>query len=259
MQFCSLGSGSSGNALVVEARSGATTTRLLIDCGFSCKELNLRLAKAGLAADDLDAIFVTHEHGDHVGCALALSRQSHLPLWMSYGTWCALGRPELAEPLLHFARDGENIHVGDLELSPYTVPHDAQEPLQLRCSDGAHRLGVLTDLGSSTMHLLAELQRCDALVLECNHERELLWQSRYPDSLKARIGGLYGHLANDTAAQILGHCHHTGLRHVVAAHLSEQNNTPALAASALAAACGAAPGDIVVADPLLGVGWLSLS
>ena len=128
----------------------------------------------------------------------------------------------------------------------------------MRASDGASHLGVLTDVGSITPHLLANLQGCDALLLECNHDRELLALSRYPASLKERIGGRYGHLSNDTAAEILAACMHAGLRHLVAAHLSEQNNRPELARVALARACSAAPQDIVVADPLQGFDWLSL-
>ena len=258
MRFCSLGSGSTGNALVVEASSGATTTRLLLDCGFSLREFEARLGRAGLRPGDLDAVFVTHEHGDHVGCAVTLARRFGLALWTSRGTWRALGAPALPDGLLHFARDGERFALGDLDIEPYTVPHDAAEPLQLRCGDGARVLGVLTDAGASTAHLLGRLQRCDALVLECNHDAALLGQSRYPASLKARIGGRHGHLDNGAAAGILAACRHDRLRHVVAAHLSEENNRPALAAAALAAACGAAPGDIVVADPLTGVGWLDL-
>ena len=258
MRFCSLGSGSAGNATLVEAASGATTSRVLIDCGFSLRELHARLARIGLTCDDLDAVFITHEHGDHVGCALTLARRHNLPLWMSRGTWRAIGQPELPPTLLQFARDGEEIAIGDLQLMPYTVTHDALEPLQLRLSDGARHLGVLTDVGSITPHLLASLQRCDALLLECNHDREMLANSSYPASLKARIGGRLGHLANDTSAQILAACLHDGLKHLVAAHLSERNNTPALARAALAEVCGAARDEIVVADPRLGFDWLEL-
>jgi len=259
MRFCSLGSGSSGNALVIESHSGSTVTRVLVDCGFSQRELDGRLARAGLAPEDLDAVFVTHEHGDHVGCAMTLSRRHRLPLWMSRGTWRALGERVLPGDLLNLARDGESIAVGDLELLPFTVPHDALEPLQLCCRDGRSRLGVLTDTGMPTAHLLAQLQDCDALVLECNHDREMLARSRYPASLKARIGGTQGHLANDTAAAILAQCRHDRLRHVVAAHLSAENNLPALAAAALAAACGSQTTDIVVATAEAGVGWLDLA
>ena len=258
MRFCSLGSGSAGNATLVEAASGTTTSRVLIDCGFSLRELQARLARIELTCDDLDAVFITHEHGDHVGCALTLARRHNLPLWMSRGTWRAIGQPELPPTLLQFARDGEAIAIGDLELRPYTVTHDAQEPLQLRLTDGANHLGVLTDVGSITPHLLASLQRCDALLLECNHDREMLSNSSYPASLKARIGGRLGHLANDTSAQILAACLHDGLKQLVAAHLSERNNTPALARAALAGAWGGARDEIVIADPLLGFGWLDL-
>ena len=258
MRFCSLGSGSSGNATVVEASAGTTRSRVLIDCGFSLRELESRLGRAGLTVDELDGMFVTHEHGDHIGCAVALARRHRLPIWMSRGTWHAIGQPSLPG-LLQFARDGQAIAIGDLQLVPYTVAHDAQEPLQLRCSDGARALGVLTDAGSITPHLLANLKECDALLLECNHDRDLLAASRYPASVKARIGGRFGHLANDTAAEILSACTHAGLRHVVAAHLSEQNNRPALARQALAVACGAATSDIRVADSLQGFDWIDLA
>ena len=257
MRFCGLGSGSAGNGTVVEVRSGATTSRLLIDSGFSLRELDLRLARAGLQGDDIDAVFVTHEHGDHIGCAVTFARRHCLPLWMSRGTWRAIGEPE-SDGLLRFARDGIAIAVGDLQLMPYTVAHDAQEPLQLCCSDGARRLGVLTDVGSITPHLVANLQGCDALLLECNHDAGMLADSRYPAFLKQRIGGRFGHLSNDMAAQILDACRHAGLRHLVAAHLSERNNRPDLARAALARVCGAALADIVVADPLLGFDWLDL-
>ncbi len=257
MRFCSLGSGSGGNATLVEARGG--TSRLLIDCGFSLRELEMRLGRKGLRCDELDAVFITHEHGDHIGCALSLAKRFKLPLWMSRGTWRAIGQPELPPGLLQFARDTQAIAVGDLQLTPYTVAHDAQEPLQLRLSDGARHLGVLTDVGSITPHLLANLQDCDALLLECNHDRGLLAASSYPASLKARIGGRLGHLANDTAAQILAGCVHDGLKHLVAAHLSDRNNTPELARAALAQACGGGHDDIIVADPLHGFGWLDLN
>lgn len=258
MRFCSLGSGSAGNATLVEVKSGITTSRVLIDCGFSLRELQARLARIGLGCDDLDAVFITHEHGDHIGCALTLARRHAVPLWMSRGTWRAIGESELPPPLVQFARDGQAIAVGDMQLMPYTVTHDALEPLQLRLSDGAHCLGMLTDAGSITPHLIANLQRCDALLLECNHDRELLASSSYPASLKSRIGGRLGHLANDTSRRILEACTHDGLKHLVAAHLSERNNTPALVRAALAGACSLVGEDIVVADPMAGFGWLDL-
>ncbi len=257
IRFCSLGSGSSGNATVVEATSGITTTRLLVDAGFSLRELETRLARAGLAASDLDAVFVTHEHSDHIGCALALAERYGLAVWMSRGTWRAIGE---GGPPAHvrYARDGEVLAVGDLALHPFTVAHDAAEPLQLRCGDGNVFLGVLTDLGSITAHMLANITGCDALILECNHDVAMLAGSRYPDSLKARIGGRFGHLSNATASELLGRGVGARLRHLVAAHLSRENNRPELARGALADQWGSRPEDIVVADPVGGFGWLQI-
>jgi len=257
IRFRSLGSGSGGNATLVEARNGSTRSRVLVDCGFTQREFALRLARCGLRPDELDAVFVTHEHIDHIGCAIALARRHHLPLWMSRGTWRAAGEPELSE-LLNFARDGQTIAIGDLELAPYTVPHDAQEPLQFCLSDGALRLGVLTDAGSITAHLLAQLRGCHALLLECNHDLAMLAASHYPPALKARIGGRFGHLSNCDAAQILASCAHAGLRHVVAAHLSEQNNRPELALTALAQACGAHESDFRAANQATGFDWIEM-
>jgi phosphoribosyl 1,2-cyclic phosphodiesterase len=257
IRFCSLGSGSSGNATVVEATTGITTTRLLVDAGMSLREIELRLARAGLAGGDLDAIFVTHEHGDHIGCAVALAERYDLALWMSRGTWRALG--DVDQPArFRFARDGESIAVGDIELRPFTVAHDAAEPLQLRCSDGDSCVVVLTDLGSITAHMIENVIGCDALILECNHDEALLAASRYPPSLKARIGGRFGHLGNATAVELLGHVAGPRLRHLVAAHLSRENNSPALVRAALASRWNGPREEIVVADPDRGFDWLRL-
>ena len=257
MRFCSLGSGSSGNGTLVEATTGGRSTRVLVDCGFSLRELATRLARLDLTPDDLDAVFVTHEHGDHVGCAVRLATRHRVPLWTSRGTWRAIGAPDMPAPP-RFARDGEAIVVKDLELRPFTVPHDATEPLQLAVTDGASRLGLLTDVGGSTPHLLAQLQRCEALLIEFNHDSALLEASRYPYPVKRRIGGPLGHLSNDAAADILAACVHDGLRHVAAGHLSQENNTPALVRAALARATGGGDDDFVVADAAGGFDWLGL-
>lgn len=254
LRFKSLGSGSTGNATVVEATCGTQVTRLLVDCGLGIRVLNARLAEAGLAAGDIDAIFITHEHADHIGCARALALQLRMPVWMSAGTHAALGSPDF-DGLLHTARDTQPIAVGALQLRPFTVPHDAREPLQLTCTDGDARLGVLTDLGHATAHVLAELAGCSALLLEANHDEDLLAASGYPPFLKKRVGGLYGHLANSSAATILGQLRSPALNRVVAAHLSAQNNRPHLAQAALAQALQCTSGDIGVADPSTGTAW----
>jgi len=257
LRFRSLGSGSAGNATLVEARAGTTVTRLLIDCGLGLRQLDARLAQAGLSAADLDGLFITHEHGDHIGSARALALREGLPIWMSRGTHDALDAPDFAG-LLRRARDTETIALGDLEIRPFTVPHDAREPLQLTCTDGASRLGVLTDLGHATPHLTDALTGCHALLLECNHDPALLAASRYPAFLKQRVGGPQGHLSNASAAALLDRLRHPGLRHVVAAHLSEQNNRPALAQSALALVLGCRAEEIAVADAVSGCAWLGI-
>lgn len=260
MRFCNLGSGSSGNSTLVEASQGITTTRVLIDCGFSMRELARRLQRAGVELAQLDGIFITHEHGDHVGCAFTLARKHGVPVWLSRGTWRAIGEPELSAGQMHFAQTGKRFAVGDLELSPYAVPHDAQEPLQLTCGDGNSRLGVLTDAGSITEHMLQQLSGCDALLLEFNHDLELLKHSSYPASLKKRIQGTHGHLSNDDAAQVLAAIKHAQLQHVVAAHLSERNNSPALVRALMSQTLGLPTQAMaLVADPLLGIDWLQLN
>jgi phosphoribosyl 1,2-cyclic phosphodiesterase len=257
VRFASLGSGSEGNALLVEAQCGATTTRVLLDCGFSAKEVERRLGRLGLSVEDLDAIVITHEHTDHIGSALTLGRKWSIPLHMSWGTARAIGADE-APVDLHVLWGDESVAIGGLSVLPYTVPHDAREPLQYVFSDGASRLGVLTDVGVSTPHITNVLSGCDALVLESNHDLQMLATSRYPASLKARIGGTHGHLNNDAAAAILATLDRSKLRHLVAAHLSQQNNLPHLAQAALAAVLGASAVEVVVATQAEGFDWLAL-
>ena len=256
LRFRSLGSGSSGNATLVEA-SGIAPLRVLVDCGLGLKQLLYRLGEAGLQAEDIHAVFITHEHGDHIGCARALALRYRIPVWMSQGTHSAIGAPDF-DGLLHRARDGKAIDLGGLQLTPFTVPHDASEPLQLSCTDGSAKLGILTDLGHATAHVMAHLEDCDALLLECNHDTEMLAQSAYPPFLKRRVGGDYGHLSNSAAAAIAGTLNHARLKYLVAAHLSRQNNLPSLVRRLMADTLSCASDDIVVATPDTGTCWLQL-
>jgi phosphoribosyl 1,2-cyclic phosphodiesterase len=257
LRFRSLGSGSTGNAALVEATSAGRTSRLLVDCGFGIKQLDLRLAQAGLVAGDIDAVFVTHEHGDHIGCAHTLSRRNRVPVWMSEGTWLATGARDF-EGRLNLARDDAAFSVGDIGVQPFTVPHDAREPLQLRCTDGNRTLGVLTDLGHATAHVLARLSGVHALLLEFNHDSDLLANSAYPSFLKHRVGGNYGHLSNTAAAEIARAVLHDGLRHVVAAHLSEQNNRPDIVRRLMADALGGDEAEMLTATAAEGSPWLDV-
>lgn len=257
LRFRSLGSGSTGNATLVEATSGGRISRLLIDCGFALRHLDARLARAGLTARDIDGVFITHEHGDHIGCAHALSRRDRLPVWMSEGTWLATGACDF-EGCLHFALDGNDIAIGDIHVQPFTVPHDAKEPLQLRCSDGARHLGVLTDLGHATPHVMQRLVGLHAMLLEFNHDSDLLAGSAYPPFLKHRVSGNYGHLSNDAAAAIARAVNHDGLRHVLAAHLSGQNNRPDIVRRVLAEALGAREHEMLTATATEGSDWLDV-
>jgi phosphoribosyl 1,2-cyclic phosphodiesterase len=257
LRFKSLGSGSSGNATLVEAQSGSHTSRLLIDCGIRLRDLEARLIEAGTCAEDLDAIFITHEHGDHIGCARSFVKRYSTPLWMSQGTWLAVSDEAWAthQHLLNVARDGCKIEIGALEALPFTVPHDAREPLQLRCSDGHRHLGIATDLGHASAHVIHALQGCHALLLEANHDPGLLQASSYPSFLKQRVAGPWGHLANHAAADLLARIKHEQLSYVLAAHLSERNNTPELARTSLSEALGCHPSDIDIADPMSGSQW----
>ncbi|WP_292934630.1 MBL fold metallo-hydrolase [Noviherbaspirillum sp.] len=255
MKFASLGSGSEGNALLISAASGLTRTTVMLDCGFAIRETERRLQKLDMQPADLSGIVVTHEHQDHVGGVFKFARRHRLPVWLSFGTYQAVQKA--CEGVdLHFCRDSERLSIGDLELIPYTVPHDAREPIQYVASDGRYKLGVLTDAGQSTPHLVDALGKCDALLLECNHDRQMLANSAYPPSLRQRIGGAFGHLSNDTSAEILAAIDRTRLKTVVGAHLSQQNNTPELARAALCSVVDAA--QVRIACQEEGFAWIDL-
>lgn len=253
MRFASLGSGSRGNALVVE--SGAT--RVMLDCGFTFAETAFRLARLGLAPEDIDAVIVTHEHDDHVCGAAQFAGRTDIAVHLTCGTLAAAAarfrrvRCECFAPHAPFA-------IGDLVVHPFPVPHDAREPAQCVFDDGDVRLGVLTDVGMATPHIREMLSGCSALMLECNYDAELLRTGPYAPPLKERIGSRYGHLQNSDSARLLASLDVSRLRHVVAAHLSETNNTPQLARAALAEALGAHANAIHVATQADGIPWMEV-
>ena len=251
MRFASLGSGSEGNALVVQVGK----TCVLMDCGFPLADTCMRLSRLGLGPESLNGIVVTHEHGDHIAGVARLARKYSIPIWLTHGTFRTQSKmlgnlPKLTKIDTHHPFD-----IGGLMVQPFPVPHDAVEPVQYMFSDGVKRLGVLTDIGCSTPHIEAMLSGCDALVLECNHDVTLLANSDYPLSLKQRVGGRFGHLNNMDAATLLTRLDCSRLQHIVAAHLSRKNNTPELAVNSLSTALNCAPEWIGVATQEEGFPW----
>jgi phosphoribosyl 1,2-cyclic phosphodiesterase len=250
LRFTSLGSGSSGNGLVVEC--GAT--RVMMDCGFTLSGTRERLARVGLQPSDIDAICVTHEHDDHLGGVARFAKRYAIPVYLTRGTaqWLPLDFPAV---LVRYIDSHTPFTVDAIEVQPFPVPHDAREPVQYVFTDGASRLGVLTDLGTSTSHVQEKLSGCDALVIECNHDLDMLMGGPYPPSLKQRVSGRFGHLDNTAARHLVESLDCSRLRHLIAAHLSKQNNTPALAVAALAAALGCESEWIGVAEQETGFDW----
>ncbi len=251
MRFASLGSGSRGNATLVQHAE----TTLLIDCGFSRKQLELRLQRLGVRLTDLDAVLVTHEHGDHVGGVLAVARAAGVPVWTTNGTARAARLDQLPSSQLRLFSAQKPFQIKALEIQPFAVPHDAREPSQFVFSDGAQRLGLLTDVGEITPHIVAMLQGCDALLLEANYDEVMLENGPYPAMLKRRVGGRLGHLSNHQAAGLLQQMDCGRLQHLVAMHLSEKNNQPQLAQGALAAVLNCPPHELDYADQTLGFDW----
>jgi len=256
LRFASLGSGSAGNCLVAEAAG----TVVMLDCGLTLTETERRLARLGLEPRQVAALLVTHEHGDHAGCAFAFAAAHDVEVCLTHGTLAAL-RSEgkaLDGVRVRTISGRERFAVDGMEVRPFTVPHDAREPVQYVLSDGASRLGVITDIGISTPHVQEMLSGLEALVLECNYDRDLLWGGSYPRWLKERIGGPFGHLDNRDAERLLAALDRSRLKHVIGAHLSQQNNRPELARAALARALGCEASWVGVATQDDGFAWRSL-
>jgi phosphoribosyl 1,2-cyclic phosphodiesterase len=254
MRFASLGSGSEGNGLVVEAGD----TRILIDCGFRVRDTVARLGRLGVAADSITAILVTHEHADHIGGVAAFAARFRIPVWLTFGTLVMAGERFARLPHVYGFDSHDVFAIGMIEVRPFPVPHDAREPVQFVVGDGVHRLGILTDIGVTTRYVEASLSGCDALVLECNHDLGMLEGGDYPWPLKQRIASRLGHLHNEAAAALLAALDTSRLQHIVAAHLSQQNNTADKARAALAKALNCAPDWIGIADQHDGFAWRAL-
>ena len=228
MRYISLGSGSRGNAtLVLEQQRG-----VLIDCGFSRKNLFQRLAQADIDPSQLDAVLVTHEHGDHAKGVQVLCETLTIPFYASFGT--ARKMQWLEHPLWRCLYPDQALVVGKLEAMPVIVPHDAEEPVQFVIENSrAKRLGVLSDLGSITPHILTHYSDCHGLQIEANHDLEMLRNGPYPPSLQARVASDYGHLNNQQTALLIEKLQWSGLQHLTAGHISEKNNSLELVSAAI--------------------------
>lgn len=255
MRIACLGSGSRGNATLIQQGK----TCVLVDCGFSVRELERRLAELALGVADLTAVLVTHEHSDHISGVSRLARRSGAAVHATRGT----ARHLDDDISVQAVRPDSSFRIGELEVTAFAVPHDASEPCQFVLSDGEARFGMLTDTGHVTPHIVRNLTGCQVLYLECNHDSEMLRTGSYPPSLKARVAGRYGHLSNAQAAELLASLAIDELHTVVAAHLSEKNNQVALAEALLTEAASAAGSPcaatihIAAQDTVLG--WIEVS
>ena len=253
MQFASLGSGSRGNATLIRT----DTTTIMVDLGFSTRETLRRLARLNCEASEIDAILVTHEHTDHIQGVSRFATKFDIPVWATAGT-CrsekldSLNQVQIIDIHNPFA-------VGDIEIHPFPVPHDAAEPCQFvfksRDKTNIKSLGLLTDTGSITPYIKKMLTGVDALLLEFNHDLEMLMNGSYSPVLKQRVSSQFGHLSNQQAVELIQSIDTSNLQSLVALHLSEKNNHEDYVYHALQSALPDAAGIIEIADQQEGLAW----
>ena len=217
LRFASLGSGSRGNALLIESDA----TLLMVDCGLPRRTIEKRLKLLGREPRDVTAMLISHEHGDHSQGIGPFLRRYPVPTWLTPGTAAALTALRQG----HSLNCHKVLNIGSISVEPFPVPHDAREPCQFVFSAGKCRLGLLTDTGHVTSHIRERLSGCDALAIEANHDLKSLRQCSYPESVKARVASRFGHLNNEQTAALLGAVKHDGLQWVMSLHLSERTNT----------------------------------
>lgn len=253
MRFCSIGSGSKGNGTLIQ-KGGST---LLIDNGFTLKEFENRLAQKGLTPLDLTAILVTHEHGDHIKGVGPLARKYKIPVYCSHGTAQYDGLGNI--PSLKIFDSHESFDIHELTVKPVVVPHDAREPTQfiVKCSD--FKFGILTDVGSLTPFIVEQYHGCHGLLIETNHDVSMLRTGPYPPKLKVRVGGDLGHLSNEQAGWFLNKVDTSNLQHVVATHISEQNNDINFALQQICGPLSCSADFPIVANQKNGFDWRTLS
>jgi len=251
VRFASLGSGSRGNATLVQQGD----TLLMIDNGFSTKETDKRMAKLGVCGDDVSAILVTHEHGDHLGGVARYARRYDIPVWASHGTAAMIKKMDTVQCF----NSHKTFDLGEFLVEPVLVPHDAREPTQFVFRSNDLKLGVMTDTGSITQHIVDVLSDCDALLLECNYDRDMLLNGVYPESLKRRVLGDWGHLDNLQAIALLQQLDTDKLQHLVLAHVSEKNNSHDLVLDSVSMAIQRDRAWLQVIDQDDGLPWCELN
>jgi phosphoribosyl 1,2-cyclic phosphodiesterase len=226
MHLASLGSGSKGNCTVV--RSG--NTNIVIDCGFSLRQFEQRLQVLSLSAADIDAILVTHEHSDHGSGVNRVAQKYQIPIYLTIGSARNLDIPEF-QPI----SGGQQFELGDIYIQVVTVPHDAAEPVQFIFTDKENgcRFGMLTDSGHVTSHMIESYRDLNGLLLEFNYDQHMLENGPYPFSLKQRVASSHGHLSNTQSIQMLQQINSDQLECLIAAHISEKNNSPELVSELL--------------------------
>lgn len=252
MRIASLGSGSKGNATLIE--DGETC--ILVDVGFTLKDTEKRLRRLNRSPEDVSAVLVTHEHADHILGVAPFGRKYGVPVYLTPGTYNRdrMGlMPHMKEINCH-----RSFRVGSLGVEPVPVPHDAREPCQFLVSSGGVRVGLLTDLGHITPWVQRRYENCDALLLECNHDPRMLVDGPYPWPLKNRVGGSHGHLNNEQAADLLRDIELGRLQHLVISHISGKNNSPDLAVAAVWEAVGNWDGELSVARQDRGLDWIQV-
>lgn len=219
--FLSLVSGSSGNSALIS--DGNTT--LLADCGLSCKKLEQALSSAGITPENLDGILITHEHSDHTKGVGTVSRKYNLPVYATLGTHASMNLGTAEENIRYITPDTE-FEIGTIGVKPFSIPHDAAEPVGFSFFFGEKKLSLATDIGKMNDYIFSNLKDSMAVILESNHDTQMLRAGRYPAVLKKRILSDIGHLSNDDASETVCKLIENGTKYVMLGHLSNENNTP---------------------------------
>lgn len=256
MQFCSLGSGSQGNSFLIKHQNSC----ILLDCGFGLAETEKRLKFHKVSPSEIDAILLTHEHEDHVKGAFSISNKYSLPIYLTHGTYSMCFKRNKASFNIdfRFIVNEKKFNINKINITPITVPHDAREPVQFKFVTNDSKFAIITDLGFGSPYLLKSLCDLTAIIIECNHEDKLLQISDYPESIKNRVSGRYGHLNNKEAARILKYITSKNLKFIGAAHLSDKNNNPDFVKKELSSAIGEDQSFIKIIDQKNGFNWTNV-